>query len=86
MKTLKSILLFVVIFWQSTLVFCQTNPKKFTVLRGPYMGQTPPGNQSKVFAPEFVSTEFGELNSIFTNDGNEFYFSRRGIRGKPSAI
>ena len=86
MKTLKSILIFVVIFWQSTLIFCQTNPKNFPVLRGPYLGQTPPGNQSKVFAPEFVSTEFGELNSIFTMDGSEFYFSRRGIPGKPSAI
>ena len=86
MNILKSILLFVVIFWQITLAYCQTNPKNFPVLRGTYMGQTPPGNQSKVFSPEFVSTEFGELNSIFTRDGSEFYFSRRGIPGKPSAI
>jgi hypothetical protein len=86
MKTLKSILLVGIIFWQSTLVFCQTNTKNSTVLRGPYMGQTPPGNQSKVFAPKVVSTEFGELNAIFTRDGSEFYFSRRGIQEKPSAI
>ncbi|MFA6127259.1 MAG: hypothetical protein WC699_08150 [Bacteroidales bacterium] len=65
---------------------CQTNPKDFPVLRGPYIGQTPPGNQSKVFAPGFVSTEFGELNSVFNRDGNEFYFSRRGVPGKQSKI
>jgi hypothetical protein len=86
MKSKKTILLSVIIFWQCTLVFCQTNLKNSTVLKGPYMGQNPPGSQSKVFAPEFVSTEFGELNAIFTSDGSEFYFSRRGIPGKPSAI
>lgn len=86
MKSLSSVVFYVVIFWQSALVFCQTNPKNFPVLRGPYLGQTPPGNQSKVFAPDFVSTEYGELNSILTSDGNEFYFSRRGIPEKPSAI
>jgi hypothetical protein len=82
MGTSKSTLLFVVIFWQSTIVFCQTNPIRSPVMRGSYMGHTPPGNQSKAFAPEFVSTEFGELNSIFSRDGSEFYFSRRGIPGK----
>jgi len=61
----------------------QTN---FTALRGLYLGQTPPGNQSKVFAPGFVSTGFGELNSVFTNDGKEFYFSRRGVPGQQSKI
>ncbi|MCX6223166.1 MAG: hypothetical protein NTV01_00170, partial [Bacteroidia bacterium] len=64
----------------------QNQQANFPALRGPYIGQTPPGTQSKVFAPGFVSTEYGELNSVFTRDGNEFYFSRRGVPGKQSKI
>lgn len=55
-------------------------------LSGEYLGQDPPGLTARLFAPEFVSTEYDELNSVFANDGQEFYFSRRGIPGKPSAI
>ena len=55
-------------------------------LTGPYLGQTPLANRSQVFAPGFVSTEYDELNSVFTGDGNEYYFSRRGIPGKKSEI
>jgi len=71
---------------QVSIANCQNNSKEFDVLRGPYIGQTPPGNQSKIFAPGFISTELGELNSVFTADGKEFYFSRRGIHEKLSAI
>jgi len=55
-------------------------------LSGNYLGQEPPGPTAQLFAPGFVSTEHGELNAVFANDGREFYFSRRGIPGKPSAI
>ena len=55
-------------------------------LTGPYMGQVSPEASSAVFAPDFISTEAGELNSVFCCDGNEFYFSRRGIPGKPSVL
>jgi hypothetical protein len=57
---------------------------KFT---GPYLGQKPPGMVPEIFAPDFISTkEYGELNAVFTKDGNEFYFSRRGVPGKYSTI
>ena len=47
---------------------------------GPYLGQKPPGMVPEIFAPDFISTkEYGELNAGFTKDGNEFYFSRRGV-------
>ena len=75
-----------VIIFQDSISNCQTNPNGFPVLKGPYLGQSPPGNQSQIFAPEIVSTGFGELNSVFTHNGKEFYFSRRGIPGKLSAI
>ena len=58
----------------------------FPKLFGPYLGQKPPGMTLEVFAPGFVSTKFGELNSVFSPDGKEFYFSRRGIPGRPSVL
>lgn len=82
----KSLLMLVAVLLQVSIGNCQTNPMELDAIRGPYLGQTPPENQSKIFAPGFVSTEFGELNSVFTKDGKEFYFSRRGIPGKLSML
>ena len=46
------------------------------VLRGPYLGQSPPGMDSEVFAPGIISLEGRyELNSIFTPNGEEFFFA-----------
>ncbi len=58
----------------------------FPALSGPYLGQKPPGMTPEIFAPGIVSTKFGELNSVFSPDGKEFYFSRRGIPGRPSVL
>ena len=44
-------------------------------LEGPYLGQTPPGVEPVVFAEGVVSTGMNELNSVFSPDGTEFYFS-----------
>jgi ankyrin repeat protein len=53
-------------------------------LRGPYLGQAPPGTTPVVFAPNLVSTETTELCAVFAPDGKEFYFARseqeRGAR------
>ena len=68
----------------TTTIYAQQT--EFSKPTRPYLGQKPPGNTPELFAPGFVSTEFGELNSVFTNDGKEFYFSRRGIPGKLSTI
>ena len=43
-------------------------------LKGPYLGQEPPGNTAKVFAPNFISTEEYEFGSVFNAKGNEFYY------------
>ena len=48
----------------------------FPVLKGPYLGQKPPGMEPEIFAPGIISTEKSEINSVFSPDGNEFYFSR----------
>jgi len=47
----------------------------FPVLKGSYFGQTPPGNTPEVFVPGIISTlDKYELNSVFSPDGNEFYY------------
>jgi hypothetical protein len=44
-------------------------------LAGPYLGQSPPVATAVMFAPGIVSTVRSEINSVFTPDGNEFYFT-----------
>jgi Tol biopolymer transport system component len=47
----------------------------FPVLKGPYLGQAPPGDAPEIFAPGIISTDGNQVNSVFTPDGKEFYFS-----------
>lgn len=47
----------------------------FPALSGPYLGQTPPGDSAVLFAPGIVSTGLSELNTVFTPDGDEFYYA-----------
>jgi len=54
---------------------CRQN---FPRLAGPYLGQAPPGTTPRVFARNAVSTSDDELNSVFTPDGREFYFTIQG--------
>jgi len=51
-------------------------------LEGDYLGQKRPGLTAEMFAPGVISTEGEELNSVFTPDGREFYFTI--ARGGPS--
>lgn len=43
---------------------------------GNYLGELPPGDTPKLFAPGMVSTGAVELNSVFSPDGREFFFTR----------
>ncbi|MCP4257094.1 MAG: hypothetical protein GY774_06160 [Planctomycetes bacterium] len=50
-------------------------------IKGPYMGQTPPGSTPQIFAPGFISDTRPhqlELWGSFSADGNTFCFDRRG--------
>lgn len=51
------------------------------VPRGEYLGQKAPGLRAERFAPGIVSTEKSELNSVFTPDGGEFYFTIQTVQG-----
>ena len=47
-----------------------------TVLRGPYLGQKPPGLMPEPFAPGVISTKMWEINGVFTPDMQSFYYIR----------
>lgn len=53
---------------------CQKNDDP-AILKGPYLGQKPPGMIPEVFAPGVLNTKtMGAFCSVFSPDGNEFYF------------
>jgi len=52
-----------------------TQQSDFPVLKGPYLGQKPPGLKPEIFAPNIVSTEKNEFNCAFSSNGNELYFT-----------
>lgn len=56
----------------------------FPVLKGSYLGQTPPGITPKIFAPGILSNDkIGAFCSVFSPDTNEFYYVRflKGVDG-----
>ena len=57
------------------LIRCQEKDTDFPVLKGPYLGQKPPGMTPEVFAPGVLNTEkMGAFCSVFSPDGDEFHF------------
>src|SRR5690606_36070530 len=54
------------------------NQDEFPVLKGPYMGQTPPGLMAEPFAPGIISREGWELEGVFAPGMKEFYFTTTG--------
>ncbi len=68
----RSVLVILSIFLLTASLHAQELP----VLKGPYLGQNPPGMTPEMFAPGFVSTDAHEFSCTFSPDGNEFYFAR----------
>ncbi len=54
----------------------QSMNTKTTVMRGDYMGQTPPGDSAVLFGPHIVSSALNDRDFAVTPDGNEFFFCR----------
>lgn len=50
--------------------------RAFPDLKGPYLGQKPPGKKPEVFAPGIVSTKDWEIEGVFAPGMNAFYFAR----------
>ena len=47
---------------------------EFPKLRGPYLGQTPPGEEPELFASGMISTGMYERDVAISPDGREFYY------------
>jgi len=61
--------------------FIYSQPDDFPVLRGPYLGQKPPGMKAEIFAPGIISLkgpENRESDIIFWPDGKRCVFARWG--------
>ena len=56
--------------------FAQDDRTEFPVLRGPYLGQEPPGLTKQLFAPGVVSTDAPEGCLCFSSDGDYAVFRR----------
>jgi hypothetical protein len=66
-----------------TFTTCNTNKAQksepvFSQLKGPYLGQKPPGMAPEIFAPGIISTGFSERIAAFTPNGKEFFYALWG--------
>ena len=52
--------------------------KDFPVLKGPYLGQKPPGMTPEIFASGIISTGYSERIAAFTPDGRELFYALWG--------
>lgn len=68
--------IFIGIVTLTVIIFSNCNRQvDFPVLKGPYLGQKPPGNTSELFAPGIVSTRYYENSITVSPDGNEICFA-----------
>jgi Tol biopolymer transport system component len=76
---LKQKTVFVGIVVLSVFIFYNcTQQSDFPVLKGPYLGQKPPGMIPEVFAPNIISTAFNEFKIVFSPDGKELFYQLWG--------
>jgi len=81
METYNKIILLITLSVFLTSCHIQENDLKysdFPVLKGPYLGQKPPGMKAEIFAPNIISTPFEEHICSFSPDGKEVYFRIMG--------
>jgi Tol biopolymer transport system component len=77
MSTIRRIILPLIIFI-FLILGCTTENTNSMKASKPYLGQTPPGTTSQVFAPGVVSLPTSiEYAATFSPDGTEMYFTRR---------
>jgi len=70
---------------QSDVQQAEAGQQEFPLLKGPYMGQKPPGMKAQPFAPGVISKAGWELEGIFAPGMKEFYFTLdRGIYTGPN--
>ena len=57
-----------------SVISISAHQKDFSVLKGSYFGQKPPGMEPEMFAPAILSTGKHAFCSVFSPCGTEFYF------------
>ena len=61
------------------IAYAQKEVTKFPTLKGPYLGQKPPGMTPEIFAPGIISIgKYSEFVCIFTPGAEECVFDRHG--------
>jgi hypothetical protein len=74
---MKKVILTLVILFQVSITNSQTSQNDMSGLKGPYLGQKPPGMKPEIFAPGIVSVDEAKYTTItFSSIGNELYFYR----------
>ncbi|MCP4724725.1 MAG: hypothetical protein GY863_06800 [bacterium] len=69
---------FIILIFVIMNIFC-TDRSKPSDLRGEYLGMIAPSTEPIIFAPRFINTGLSEFGSVFSNDGNEFYYCISGV-------
>ena len=82
MKTIKKIIVVLLTLFISTMPALAKEKTKdksdIPVLKGPYLGQKPPGMTPEIFAAGIISTAANEGCSSFSPDGRLYLFARGG--------
>ncbi|PKG86221.1 hypothetical protein CXF85_00445 [Colwellia sp. 75C3] len=71
-KTLPAIIFLASTLMMSSISYSQDD---FPILKGPYMGQNPPGLVAEPFAPGIISKDGWQLEGVFPPGMKEFYFT-----------
>jgi hypothetical protein len=73
---MKSIVIFIAVLLSSLTISSKSySQDDFPILKGPYMGQNPPGIVAEPFAPGIISKDGWELEGVFAPGMKEFYFT-----------
>jgi hypothetical protein len=72
---MKKISLYIFVFILFVFISsCRNSQIDFPVLKGPYLGQTPPGITPEIFAPGIISTGLYTRDVAISKSGDEIYF------------
>ena len=72
---MKIFYIFIALLSGLTMISRSYAQDEFPVLKGPYMGQMPPGMVAEPFAPGIISKQGWELEGVFAPGMKEFYFT-----------
>lgn len=76
MKWKIMLILLMVFLLMIGILMAQEKVPELPLLKGPYLGQKPPGMTPQIFAPGIISTDINEGSSGFDIDSRHFVFQR----------